>query len=427
MCGAWSLQSNYGGRWPGTSTWWEYHCTYETAQYYPHPCPEVGACDAVCYGYPFDCYSVSQVWTDYFYWDGSNAVFDGEFYSSSIDDGNGYSASSAAWWDAPTARWYNLGPYSLTVSTDGTGSGAIGSSPAGISCGYTCQASFDAGTTVTLTPTPDASSTFTGWSGDCSGGGSCQVTMNQARSVTATFALKTSSLTVAKAGTGSGQVTSSPAGISCGNACQASFNFGTVATLTASPDAGSLFTGWSGDCSGSGSCQVTMNQAHSVTATFALSVPPQASFTVTCTGLTCTFDGSGSADPAGSIASFAWDFGDGTTGSGKTASHAYGRAGTYTVTLTVIDNAGASGSISKAVHAITLSARGYKQNGLQKVDLSWSGPSGASLDVYRNGAKVATVSTTAYTDTVPKRPDSYRYRVCAPATSSCSNDVTVSF
>src|SRR5919204_5027025 len=121
-CGAWSLQCNYGGRWPGTSTWWEYHCTYETAQYYPHPCPEVGACDAVCYGYPFDCYSVAQVWTDYFYWDGSNAVFDGEFYSSSIDDGNGYSASSAAWWDAPTARWYNLGPYSLTVSTDGTGS-----------------------------------------------------------------------------------------------------------------------------------------------------------------------------------------------------------------------------------------------------------------------------------------------------------------
>src|SRR5919204_1679823 len=188
-CGAWSLQSNYGDRWPATSTSWEYHCTYETAQYYPHPCPEVGACDAVCYGYPFDCYTVSRVWTDYFYWDGSNAVFDGEFFSSSIDDANGYSASSAAWWDAPTARWYNLGPYSLTVSTDGTGSGAIGSSPAGISCGYTCQAGFDAGTTVTLTPTPEASSTFTGWSGDCSGSGSCQVTMDRAHSVTATFAL----------------------------------------------------------------------------------------------------------------------------------------------------------------------------------------------------------------------------------------------
>ena len=45
-CGGWNLQSNYGDRWPAGTTWWEYKCTYETAQYYPHPCPAVGACDA---------------------------------------------------------------------------------------------------------------------------------------------------------------------------------------------------------------------------------------------------------------------------------------------------------------------------------------------------------------------------------------------
>jgi hypothetical protein len=75
-------------------------------------------------------------------------------------------------------------------------------------------------------------------------------------------------LTVSKAGTGSGTVTSSPAGIDCGSTCSASFNSGTVVTLTASPTGGSSFGGWSGACTGTGSCQVTMNQAQSVTATF---------------------------------------------------------------------------------------------------------------------------------------------------------------
>jgi PKD repeat protein len=164
-----------------------------------------------------------------------------------------------------------------------------------------------------------------------------------------------------------------------------------------------------------------------VTATFALIVPPQASFTVTCTGLSCTFDGSGSAAPAGSIAGYAWAFGDGVSLNGETVSHTYGRAGNYTVTLTVTDNGGSTGSVSKAVNPISLSARGYKVRGLEKVDLSWSGPSGTSFDLYRNGTKIVTVSTTAYTDNVGKAVGSYTYKVCAPATSSCSNDASVSF
>jgi hypothetical protein len=104
-------------------------------------------------------------------------------------------------------------------------------------------------------------------------------------------------------------------------------------------------------------------------------MPPQASFTVTCTGLTCIFDGSDSADPDGSIASYAWDFGDGASGSRKAVSHTYGRAGSYTVT----DNASATGSDAKAVNPIGLSVRGYKQNGLQRIDLSWSGSSAGEL------------------------------------------------
>ncbi len=134
-------------------------------------------------------------------------------------------------------------------------------------------------------------------------------------------------LTVSRAGTGSGQVSSSPAGISCGENCQASFEAGTALILTATAATYSVFAGWTGDCSGSGSCQVTMDQARSVTATFAANVAPHASFTAACASLSCSFDGSGSSDTDGSIATYAWDFGDGTSGTGQMVSDTYGRAG----------------------------------------------------------------------------------------------------
>ena len=81
-------------------------------------------------------------------------------------------------------------------------------------------------------------------------------------------------LTVAKAGDGAGTVTSSPAGIDCGATCTASITDGTAVTLTAIPATGSTFTGWSGDCSGSSTCVVTMSAAKSVTATFTKSTAP---------------------------------------------------------------------------------------------------------------------------------------------------------
>jgi PKD repeat protein len=318
----------------------------------------------------------------------------------------------------------------LSVSKQGTGSGQVSSSPGGISCRSGCQASFGTGTVVTLTATPDAGSVFAGWSGDCSGTGSCQVTMNQARSVVATFAPETFGLTVSKAGSGSGQVSSSPAGISCGSGCQASFDPGTVVTLTATPGAGSVFAGWSGDCSGTGSCQVTISQARSVTATFAPNLPPRASFTLTCTGLNCTFDGGGSSDPDDPIASFAWNFGDGssplTITSASPVPHTYPKAGSYTVTLTVTDNAGATGTTSKAFNPISVSARGYRQNGAQKVGLAWNGASGTAFDVYRNGSKVASLQAFSYTDTVTGK-GSFTYKVCVSASSVCSNTASVSF
>jgi len=84
----------------------------------------------------------------------------------------------------------------------------------------------------------------------------------------------TYTLTVAKAGSGSGSVTSSPEGIDCGATCSASFNDGQLVTLVATPALGSTFSGWSGACTGTGACEVTMSQARSVTATFTASPEP---------------------------------------------------------------------------------------------------------------------------------------------------------
>src|SRR5713101_5173302 len=159
--------------------------------------------------------------------------------------------------------------YTLSVTPAGSGSGTVTSSPVGINCGTTCSAAFAGGSQVTLTATPASGSAFTGWSGaGCSGTGTCVVTMNAAQAVSATFT-QGDTLTVTKAGSGIGTVSSNPAGIDCGVTCSAAFVSGTQVTLTATPTNGSGFAGWSGaGCSGTGTCIVTMNAAQAVSATF---------------------------------------------------------------------------------------------------------------------------------------------------------------
>jgi hypothetical protein len=77
--------------------------------------------------------------------------------------------------------------HTLTVGTSGAGAGTVTSSPAGIDCGPDCTESYAEGTLVTLSATPDASSTFAGWSGACAGTGACEVAMTADASVTAAF------------------------------------------------------------------------------------------------------------------------------------------------------------------------------------------------------------------------------------------------
>jgi hypothetical protein len=163
----------------------------------------------------------------------------------------------------------------LIVTKAGTGTGKVTSSPAGIDCGAACSSTFGYNMAVTLTAAATSPSTFSGWSGACTGAATtCQVAMSQARNVSATFnPPPNQTLTVTKAGTGTGKVTSSPSGVNCGTTCAAGFAYNKAVTLTAAATSPSTFVGWSGDCSGaSKTCQVTMVQARNVTATFTLPV-----------------------------------------------------------------------------------------------------------------------------------------------------------
>ncbi|MBK7661921.1 MAG: Ig-like domain repeat protein, partial [Betaproteobacteria bacterium] len=161
--------------------------------------------------------------------------------------------------------------FALAVTKSGAGTGTVTSNPAGINCGAACTANFNSGASVALTAAPSPGSVFAGWSGGgCSGTGTCNVTMSSAQSVTATFSIQTFALTVTKTGAGTGTVTSTPAGIACGATCNGNFNSGVSVALAAAPATGSFFAGWSGACTGTGACNVTMDAAKSVGAQFKL-------------------------------------------------------------------------------------------------------------------------------------------------------------
>ena len=138
----------------------------------------------------------------------------------------------------------------LSVTKAGTGTGTVLSEPAGIDCGESCSAKFSEGQKAVLIALPAAGSKFVGWKGCDSSGVSaneCVVTMNGARKVTAAFdPVPRFTITVIKEGTGSGTVLSEPKGIDCGATCEAEFEVGTVVTLRANADKGSVLVTWKG-------------------------------------------------------------------------------------------------------------------------------------------------------------------------------------
>lgn len=154
--------------------------------------------------------------------------------------------------------------YTLKVSRTGTpGAGAVTSTPSGIDCGKTCNASFLEGTKITLLAAPAADSNFLGWSGACQGTKACELRMNQNREVSARFVASADyKLKVQRPG--NGLVSSEPAGISCGGQeinCQQAFGKDAVVTLSATPKAGYQSGKWTGCPAAEGSrCTVTLTR-----------------------------------------------------------------------------------------------------------------------------------------------------------------------
>ena len=203
--------------------------------------------------------------------------------------------------------------YLVSVAQEGSGEGTVTAPDTEINCGpdaeaLDCAQGYAPGTTVTLTAVPEAGtgSTFTEFTG-CDSTPTvttCEVTVDAAKTVTATFADANPRISVTKegsgerkAGTGEGTVTSQPAGIACGADCTEEYPEGTPVTLYANPAPGSTFDGFTGGgCSGSGStCTVTADQARTVTAIFS---GPLLTVRRTGTGATSAFSVVRSGPPA---------------------------------------------------------------------------------------------------------------------------------
>lgn len=188
----------------------------------------------------------------------------------------------------------NVQPDALFVSK--IGSGNVDSSDKLIACGNKCVQPYNAGTVVTLTAKPASGFSFVGWTGACAGSNlTCAVPVNADVRVTATFAeipkatggggggtttggggggTTTTKFTLSVSTNSTGVITATPAGdkaINCGKDCSSKFNAGTVVTLTATPQAGKQFLGWTDACLAAGTnatCTVTMTANKTVKASF---------------------------------------------------------------------------------------------------------------------------------------------------------------
>jgi uncharacterized repeat protein (TIGR01451 family) len=245
---------------------------------------------------------------------------------------------------------FAINMYTLTVSSAGAGSGLV-TPTVGIH-------TYPYGMIVTPTASANSGSIFSGWSGNCSGAGACVVTMITNRSVTVNFGLNTAisyTLAITTAGAGSGNVTP-PAGVY-------SYVNGTVVTLTAAANSGSVFTGWGGSLTGAANpVTLTVNGDKVVTVTFALGCVSVSGVgfsylpTIPVVGKVITFNG---VVVTGTLpVTYSWNYGDSSPlGSGSPITHIFPITITtrsYTVTLT------AANACSSQPGAALLTVRPYQ-------------------------------------------------------------------
>ncbi|MCM4161631.1 PKD domain-containing protein [Antarcticibacterium flavum] len=165
---------------------------------------------------------------------------------------------------------------------------------------------------------------------------------------------------------------------------------------------------------------------------------PNAGFTYSADLLNVQFTDT-STDPDGSVVAWSWNFGDGQTSTAQNPSHTFSAEGTYSVTLTVTDDTGDTGSTSQNITVsaeepvpgdINLTGTGSKVKGRWTSDLTWT-PAGTSshVDIYRNNTLIATVDNSGnYTDATNfNGSGSLTYQVCEAGSTTCSNEITLIF
>jgi uncharacterized repeat protein (TIGR02543 family) len=323
---------------------------------------------------------------------------------------------------------------SVTYADDASTTGDDGevTSPGGpVDCGSlgpgtSCSWPVPTGSTVTVVQQPADGSVFQGWGGQCSGqAASCTVQMDGDRQVGAAWApAGGSTVQLAVSVTGGGRV--SGGSISCPSTCVANVALNSAVTLSASPNDGYVFTGWTGGCTGtSPSCTVTMTAASTVTATFS-----QANvLAVAISGSGAVTGGSGAINCGGGASICSANFAAGATVSlvatpavgatfagwtgacggtattctvsmtesrNVTATFAGGAAGGFSLTVSVTGNGTVSGGgISCGSGATTCTSAGHAAN--STVTLTATPSSGATFTGWGGGTCTGTLPTCTVT------------------------------
>lgn len=184
-------------------------------------------------------------------------------------DGRGFVFQSCGAGEVCTDGPACVGAPEVRVSV--TGAGSVVSQPSGLLCNPTCNRSFPVGTQVMLEARSFGDSEFLQWGGACAGTEpTCVVDLTGDVDVTASFRTTAFRLSASVRG-GAGSITSDPAGISCGNLCQAFFPAGQQVALMAVPGPDRELDRWENDCASAGRnqvCTLTLDQARTVGARF---------------------------------------------------------------------------------------------------------------------------------------------------------------
>lgn len=231
-------------------------------------------------GHPFSQVQLEQYWTS------TTVTLNPDDYAFYLEMENG--TLGEGWKGHGRRVWPVRGglldnpTFALSLTKNGTGEGTVISEPPGIDCGVDCpdqSNTFDEGTNVTLTATPDTGSLFTFWTGACRGiPTTCEVTMNADTAVVATFVPHDTrrfklSVKRAKSQKGDGAVVSEDGLIACDaghNVCKTLHYEGLTAVLSASVSYPNTFLGWqpSSLCTGTGPCSFVMQRPTTITARF---------------------------------------------------------------------------------------------------------------------------------------------------------------